>query len=467
MITIKLDNNLPSDTVGSVLSRLKGLTVHACYIMHGGSCLAHHYKLGQCNVQMGSTLRLWWRDALPGGVGGALRTGFLVKQPVRKKGVQKNLLAQAQRRFFVLTADSLEWRANDDFISTPPKGQMSLKHLVIKRVGEALVLNSTDSELVLTVSRGDGAHVLDEWESAIRRQLGPTVERLKQQLEEAEAATTSAREAEAVAAEKSAALEAAVAKMALLTALPPPQQPLTPEHDEPVARARRISMRSIALESHTAARGQENLAYPQRLAVPDMCVSWGVSWADYLPAAWTHPDVYANSRELETGNKWADPPDVPQSELEERVTFAGNGEAKPLGTCLPFDNTGKPLNPVGRTGLGGRGLLGKWGPNHAADPIVTWNHPATGQLQVVSIQRHDTEQWALPGGMVDDGEAVSTAVRREFEEEAGAISDPAQRQKFSTQVTKLFETGKQIYRGYIDDPRNTVTTPPCHSRPKP
>ena len=26
----------------------------------------------------------------------------------------------------------------------------------------------------------------------------------------------------------------------------------------------------------------------------------------------------------------------------------------------------KPLNPVGRTGIIGRGHLGKWGPNHAA-----------------------------------------------------------------------------------------------------
>lgn len=32
---------------------------------------------------------------------------------------------------------------------------------------------------------------------------------------------------------------------------------------------------------------------------------------------------------------------------------------------------GLPLNPKGRTGLGGRGLLGRWGPNHAGDPIVT------------------------------------------------------------------------------------------------
>lgn len=32
---------------------------------------------------------------------------------------------------------------------------------------------------------------------------------------------------------------------------------------------------------------------------------------------------------------------------------------------------GYPLNPRGRTGLRGRGRLGRWGPNHAGDAIVT------------------------------------------------------------------------------------------------
>ena len=32
---------------------------------------------------------------------------------------------------------------------------------------------------------------------------------------------------------------------------------------------------------------------------------------------------------------------------------------------------GLPLNPKGRTGLVGRGVLGRWGPNHAGDPVVT------------------------------------------------------------------------------------------------
>ena len=30
-----------------------------------------------------------------------------------------------------------------------------------------------------------------------------------------------------------------------------------------------------------------------------------------------------------------------------------------------------PLNVQGRTGLAGGGKLGRYGPNHAADPIVT------------------------------------------------------------------------------------------------
>ena len=32
---------------------------------------------------------------------------------------------------------------------------------------------------------------------------------------------------------------------------------------------------------------------------------------------------------------------------------------------------GYPLNPSGRTGICGRSKLGRWGPNHAADPVVT------------------------------------------------------------------------------------------------
>jgi ADP-ribose pyrophosphatase len=127
-----------------------------------------------------------------------------------------------------------------------------------------------------------------------------------------------------------------------------------------------------------------------------------------------------------------------------------------------FDEaTGAPLNPRGRTGIRERGLLGKWGPNHAADPIVTRWGPdldENGQrvLQMVAVKRKDTGDWAIPGGMVDDGEHVSATLRREFSEEAGAFgSDKARAALFMRSVEQLWANGVEVYRGYVDDPRNT------------
>jgi ADP-ribose pyrophosphatase len=82
-------------------------------------------------------------------------------------------------------------------------------------------------------------------------------------------------------------------------------------------------------------------------------------------------------------------------------------------------------------------------------------NPESGQLQVVAIQRKDTGAWALPGGMVDPGENCSVTVKREFTEEAGEISDPARKAEFQRLTDELFASGTVIYRGYVDDPRNT------------
>ncbi len=60
--------------------------------------------------------------------------------------------------------------------------------------------------------------------------------------------------------------------------------------------------------------------------------------------------------------------------------------------------------------------------------------------------------------MCDAGETVSKTLKREFLEEATASTDPAVEKK-NNQVAKAFDDffkkGVQIYKGYVDDPRNT------------
>merc|ERR1712059_89961 len=78
-------------------------------------------------------------------------------------------------------------------------------------------------------------------------------------------------------------------------------------------------------------------------------------------------------------------------------------------------------------------------------------------LEFVSIQRRDCGAWAIPGGMGDPGEKVSVTVRREFMEEALDSTDTAKEnvEELQAMVEQFFKSGEEVYRGYVDDPRNT------------
>ncbi|VDO54386.1 unnamed protein product [Schistosoma margrebowiei] len=108
-----------------------------------------------------------------------------------------------------------------------------------------------------------------------------------------------------------------------------------------------------------------NSPYPrtsdiQRYPVPDDKVSWNLSWPEYHPVAYTAPGI--------SKKPWADPDNqltIQFNKIDgilDRTSFMGQ---------YKFSADGLPLNPCGRTGITGRGVLGRWGPNHAADPIVT------------------------------------------------------------------------------------------------
>ena len=99
-------------------------------------------------------------------------------------------------------------------------------------------------------------------------------------------------------------------------------------------------------------------AYPERMKVPDEHVMWDVPWSSYSPPAFTHTAVVDNDCSVKKGG-WADPMSVSaltKEEWSQRVSHEGP---------VMFDAQGRPVNPRGRTGLADRGLLGKWGPNHA------------------------------------------------------------------------------------------------------
>ena len=58
---------------------------------------------------------------------------------------------------------------------------------------------------------------------------------------------------------------------------------------------------------------------------------------------------------------------------------------------------------------------------------LIFRHPVTGASvvpilpngQIVLVRRQDNNKWALPGGMVEWGESIPTATRRELTEETG------------------------------------------------
>lgn len=202
-------------------------------------------------------------------------------------------------------------------------------------------------------------------------------------------------------------------------------------------------------------------------------IFWDEPYDEYRPVRYTHDAVLLDKK---TGKKpvWADIElDWTETPLSaEAVNFAATVlskrrtyEGSELGKLRPLVlHQGRPRNPVGRTGMTGRGLLGNYGPNHAADPLLTKFvydiETKKTVLKMLVVQRSDTKQWAIPGGMVDAGEVVTEAAVRELIEE-GYLGDSLEDQKarlakLKAIFSKAFtEHAIVVYSGYVDDPRNT------------
>ncbi|ODN05633.1 ADP-ribose pyrophosphatase, mitochondrial, partial [Orchesella cincta] len=202
---------------------------------------------------------------------------------------------------------------------------------------------------------------------------------------------------------------------------------------------------------------------PARVPIPDDKIEWSSRWEDYSPPEFTTESILIGDKD------WAD--------KELRLTDVGlwpkwnqqDGgiNRKSHHGNYRTDNDGYPLNPAGRTGIKGRGSLGRWATNHAADCIITrWKKHEDGsaviidgkpQLQFIGIIRKDTGDSAFPGGMIDAGEDAMTAVKREFLEEVFSSEEATddERAALEDSLKNVFMRGETVYKGYVDDRRNT------------
>lgn len=175
---------------------------------------------------------------------------------------------------------------------------------------------------------------------------------------------------------------------------------------------------------HVKARTEKPTDYPERFPVPDPLVRWQAPYPEYKPPRYESPKMLEHSPD----------PQAFQDLQRSMHSYHAGG--------IRIDGgSGEPLNPMGRTGVCGRGELWLWGPNHAADFLLTRYNGENKSLEALLIQRKNG-QWAIPGGMVDPGESPLQAASRELKEEASVTSGS-------------LSTIAQLYRGYVDDSRNT------------
>jgi ADP-ribose pyrophosphatase len=185
----------------------------------------------------------------------------------------------------------------------------------------------------------------------------------------------------------------------------------------------------VADDFHLKIRGERPASYPPRLRILIDEAPWGIECPDYAPPYHVDPSVLENDSSQKSGG-WADPED-----------FAKAQESADQEPATHQEETGRQLNPRGRTGIAGRGLLGKWGPNDMVSAVVTRIGGATDKLDIVLGRIGENGNFLLPKGFVASGETFDDAMARVLAHEIGWQDDSGK--------------GDVIVEGYRYDPRQT------------
>ena len=163
----------------------------------------------------------------------------------------------------------------------------------------------------------------------------------------------------------------------------------------------------VADDFNLKIRAERPAVYPprQRLSIDE--APWIFDSEGYDPSYYVDPSVLQQDRS-QVPSGWADPED-----------FALVRDLPRVMDSRYKDEDGRPLNPHGRTGLAGRGLLGLWGANMSVAALVIRRNPDAGHLEILlgkADQRVDLE---LPKTFVLPDELAEDAIRRVLAQEAG------------------------------------------------
>ncbi len=190
-----------------------------------------------------------------------------------------------------------------------------------------------------------------------------------------------------------------------------------------------LLMDLVADDYHLKIRAERPASYPPRLRISIDASPWILECPEYDPPYHVDGSVLEQDRTRRPGG-WADPED-----------FAAVAQEPRTRDAQFHDEAGRPLNPRGRTGIAGRGLLGLWGPNCAVALILLRSGAVEGSRKILLGNREGDPQLELPKGFLLPGEEIASAARRILALETGWR--PAALE---------YET---VFEGYTYDPRQT------------
>ena len=187
----------------------------------------------------------------------------------------------------------------------------------------------------------------------------------------------------------------------------------------------------------TRISGARPFSYPRRQRIAVNEAPWLVACPDYKPPYHVDPLVLENNH-FDNSYGWADPETLDPSWWK----------IPAFGKNL-IDETGRPLNPAGRTGLAGRGLLGHWGANLSVGAVIIRGdcYP----FEILVGQREDTDGLWLPSRFLLLGETFEDGLWNMIQ---NLTTYRASLDQALEQFGKHYDS-VMLPQGQVSDPRQT------------